>query len=177
MIGGESETASQSVEFWSAADPEQGSCVLKELYPRLMSNGPTVNLVSGRLVACYDFACEIYQEGLWRHLQNTTVSRMQHSSARTEEAILLIGGECSNTTEWIPMDDESAAADQLGTFTVQHGDRHCTIQLREAIRNCFRFVRTFSKQPTPPTHADLGLQKSKQFRTLDPTHSQFRTKS
>ena len=65
VIGGKSDAASQSVEFWSAAaDPEQESCVLND-YPREMYNGPTVNLVSGRLVACYWDTCEIYKEGSW----------------------------------------------------------------------------------------------------------------
>ena len=125
MIGGESETASRSVEFWSACDPEQGSCILND-FPRGMRNGATANLDSGPLVVCYDYACEIYKEGSWRHLLNTTVSRVHHSSATTEEAVLLIGGDYSNTTEWIPMDGSAA---RPGPFTVQHGDRHCTIQL------------------------------------------------
>ena len=130
VIGGESGSASKSVEFWSAADPEQGSCVLGD-FPRGVRNGPTANLVSGRLVACYNFACHIYQdEGSWRPLQNTTVSRVHHSSVSTEEAVLLIGGDYSNSTEWIPMDGFSV---QLGPFTVQHGDRHCTIQLSDNV--------------------------------------------
>ena len=73
---------------------------------------------------------EIYEEGSWQHLLNTTVSRVHHSSATTEEAVLLIGGDYSNTTEWIPMD---GSPPQPGSFTVQHGDRHCTIQLSDKI--------------------------------------------
>ena len=136
LIIGDFDYASQSVEFWSAADPEQGSCVLND-YPREMGGGPTVNLVSGRLVACMEDTCEIYQEGSWQDLQRTTVTRYYHSSATTEEAVLLIGGysdessdHAEHTTEWIPVD---GAAAQPGPFKVRHGPRHCTIQLSSDI--------------------------------------------
>ena len=130
--GSEASDASQSVEFWSA---EQGSCVLSD-YPREMGDG-TVDLVSGRLVACMEDTCEIYQEGSWHHLQRTTVTRYYHSSATTEEAVLLIGGysddssdHAEHTTEWIAVD---GAAAQPGPFNVRHGPRHCTIQLSSDI--------------------------------------------
>ena len=86
---------------------------------------PTVNLVSGHLVACYEDTCEIYKEGSWQHLQNTTVERHYHSSATTMDAVLLIGGAWTTTTEWIPIDGSPA---QPGPFTVRHGRFHCTIQ-------------------------------------------------
>ena len=101
-----------------------------------MNDDPTVNLVSGQLVACFRDTCEIYQDGLWKHLQNTTVRRTFHSSATTQDAVLLIGGyditsyETTNTTEWIPVD---GSAPQQGPFTVRHGNRHCTIQLSDEV--------------------------------------------
>ena len=130
LIIGDFDHASQSVEFWSAADPEQGSCVLND-YPRRMKEGPTVNLVSGRLVACMEDTCEIYQEGSWHHLQRTTVTRYYHSSATTEEAVLLIGGySLTNTTEWIPVDGSPS---QPGPFNIRHGHSHCTLQISNEI--------------------------------------------
>ena len=90
-----------------------------------MWSGPTVDLVSNHLVACYGLTCEIYQEGSWQHLQNTTVYRDIHSSATTKRAVLLIGGFYANTTEWIPVDGSPA---QPGPFTVRHGSLHCSIQ-------------------------------------------------
>ena len=118
------------VEFWSAADPEQGSCVLKD-YQRDMDYGPTVNLVAGRLVACYGDSCEIYQDGSWHHLQNTIDTRQRHSSATREDAVLLIGGYNSAlTTEWIPVNGSAA---QPGPFTVRHGFYHCTMQISDDI--------------------------------------------
>ena len=88
---------------------------------------PTVNLVSNRLVACYLTTCEIYQDGLWQHLQNTTDSRRFHSSVATEDAVLLIGGYGGlKTTEWVPVDPTSPT--QREAFSIRHGDQHCTIK-------------------------------------------------
>ena len=141
VIGGHpSSSASRSVEFWSAVDPEQGSCVLND-YPRYMTFGPTVNLVSGRLVACMEDTCKIYQEGSWRHLQYTTVPRYYHSSATTQDAVLLIGGAFSNTTELILVDGSPA---QQGPFTVSNGLYHCTIQLSDEVIVVTGGVRTES---------------------------------
>ena len=82
-----------------------------------MQDGPTVSLVSSRLVACHYDTCEIYEEGSWQHLQNITPARIFHSSATTEEAVLLIGGLYSKTTEWIPVNG-SAAPPPSCPFTV-----------------------------------------------------------
>ena len=89
-----------------------------------------MNLVSGRLVACYKDSCEIYQDGSWQHLQKTTVDRRSHSSATTESAVLLIGGSYSKSTEWIPVDGSAA---YQGPFTIRHEENHCTIQISDDI--------------------------------------------
>ena len=123
VIAGDNKAS--SIEFWS----EQESCILND-YPRLMWSNPTVNLVSNRLVACLGNTCEIYRDGSWQHLQNTTVRRTYHSSATTQDAVLLIGGEYSSTTEWIPIDGSPA---QPGPFTVRHGFSHCTIQISDDV--------------------------------------------
>ena len=91
-------------------------------------SGPTVNLVSGRLVACYEDTCEIYQDGSWEHLQDTTARRTSHSSATREDAVLLIGGSQADTTEWIPVNGSAA---QPGPFIVRHGRNHCTMQISD----------------------------------------------
>ena len=121
VIGGNSLYATQSVEFWS----EQGSCILND-YPRRLNQGPTTNFISSRLVTCGLYTCEIYKDGSWEQLQSTTIRRIFHSSAQTKDAILLIGGSYSNTTEWIPMDGSAA---HQGPFIVRHGESHCTIQI------------------------------------------------
>merc|ERR1712210_350470 len=95
---------SQSVEFWSPSDTEEGSCQLND-YPRQMKDGPTANLVSGQLVACYRDSCEIYNGGgEWTHLVDTSSERRSHSSAVKDDRILLIGGFGSRSTEWISVD-------------------------------------------------------------------------
>ena len=131
VIGGAVDYPSspQSVEFWSAADPEQGSCVLNDFLMEVYH--PTVNLVSGCLVACYSFLCEIYREGRWHAL--ATSWRARHSSATTKDAVLLIGGtdeghNVLDTTEWIPLDGSPA---HQGPFTVRHEKYHCTIQISD----------------------------------------------
>ena len=94
-------------------------------YPRQMFFGPTANLVSGQLVACYGDSCEIYNNGQWNHLAETKSTRYDHSSAVKEDRILLIGGFASNSTEWISMDSSPS---QAGPFDVRHGSGHCTVQ-------------------------------------------------
>ena len=94
----------------------------------LMDYGPTANLVSGQLVACFRDNCEIYNGGgEWTHLADTSSYRVQHSSAvKDDDRILLIGGLDSNSTEWISVDGSPS---QPGPFDVRHGSAHCTIQL------------------------------------------------
>ena len=87
-------------------------------YPRKMEYGPTANLVSGQLVACYENSCEIFNGGNWEHLVNTTSERTQHSSAVTDDRILLIGGYHSGSTEWISVDGSPS---QPGMSGMDHG--------------------------------------------------------
>ena len=49
-----------------------------------------------------------------------------HSSAQSDDRILLIGGIDSRSTEWIPMD---GGPSKQGSFDVRHGGSHCTIQV------------------------------------------------
>ena len=125
VIGGYSSSGGQSVEFWTSANPEEGSCELSD-YPRQISEGPTANLVSGQLVACFQDSCEIYNNGQWDQLTETRSDRQEHSSAVKENRILLIGGSYSRSTEWISLDGSPS---QAGPFEVRHGHLHCTIQL------------------------------------------------
>ena len=92
-----------------------------------MDWGPTANLVSGQLVACSVDSCEIYNGGgEWTHLVDTSSSRRLHSSAVKDDRILLIGGDGSNSTEWISVDGSPS---QPGPFHVRHGEDPCTIQV------------------------------------------------
>ena len=65
----------RSVEFWSPAVVEGGSCVLDD-FPTDVDYGPTANFVAGHLVACQRSACYFF-EGMTRS------SRMLRSSAES----------------------------------------------------------------------------------------------
>ena len=105
-------------------DPE-ASCTLED-YPRWMYQGPTANFVAGHLVACQRSACYFFEGMTWTKLVDTRSPRMLHSSAESEDRILLIGGSASNSTEWIPVDGSPS---QPGPFEVRHGHAHCTEQV------------------------------------------------
>ena len=158
----------QSVELWSPSDPEEGNCQLKD-YPREMESGPTANLVSGQLVACYGDSCEIYNGGgEWQHLANTSSTRQYHSSAvkDDDDRILLIGGWFSNSTEWIPVDGSPS---QPGPFHVRHGHSHCTVQLSSNLilvtggDSSYNFVTSYhlsgNGDETPLTSLKQGRRK------------------
>ena len=95
-----------------------------------MALGPTVNLVSDQLVACSEYNCEVYRNGSWQHLQHTLYRWNEHSSASTNDAVLLIGGSDDHwdhsKTEWVPVDGSPTYP---GLFSVRHGYHHCTIQV------------------------------------------------
>ena len=92
-----------------------------------MKRGPTANLVSGQLVNCFGYSCEIYKDGEWNHLADTRSERWYHSSVQDDDRILLIGGmDTEGNTEWISVDGSPS---QPGPFAVRHRYGHCTIQL------------------------------------------------
>ena len=113
-----------SVEFWSAVNPDEGSCVTAD-YPREMNYGPTANFVAGQLVACGENRCDVYVAGQWVFLVTTLAERRYHSSVVRGDRILLIGGD-SRTTEWISLDGSSP---ETGPFETRHGGLQCTIQV------------------------------------------------
>ena len=131
-------------------------------YPREMSDGPTVNLVSDRLVACQYDTCEFYRNGSWQHLAGTLHTRQDHSSATTDGAVLLIGGSRSQeTTEWIPVDGSPA---QTGPFYIRHGFDHCTIQV-----NALTIVVTGGYISTSPYSQDYVTE----YQLNDVTETQL----
>merc|ERR1712147_625641 len=73
VIGG---SAYNSVELFSPAAPEEGSCH-QEDYPIWMST-PTSNFVAGQLVACYFNSCEKYNDNdnSWTKVADTRSLRV-----------------------------------------------------------------------------------------------------
>ena len=92
--------------------------------------GGTVSIVGNQLVACVEKSCDIYQEGAWKHLQDTIHERSYHSAVPLREKLLLIGGRDSDSTEFIPVDGSGASP---GPFTVRHGYYHCTMKISEEV--------------------------------------------
>ena len=94
------------------------------------AGGSTANFVAGKLVVCNFGSCDIYEQGVLTHVVKTESYREYHSSAQTEDKVLLIGGWGVNTTEWIPLDGSMS---QPGPFEVpietHGGGWHCTIQV------------------------------------------------
>jgi len=126
VIGSSYWSTSSSFEFWSPANNTKEENRTLADYPRNMQFGPTANFVAGHLVACHTDSCERYDNGAWIKIANTRSGRYYHSSAQSDDRILLIGGIDSRSTEWIPMD---GGPSKQGSFDVRHGGSHCTIQV------------------------------------------------
>ena len=120
-----SSSSSSSVEFWSPANNTKEESRTLADYPSNIY-GPTANFVAGHLVAYFAESCERYDNGAWIKIADTRLGRFHHSSAQSDDRILLIGGIDSRSTEWIPMD---GGPSKQGSFDVRHGGSHCTIQV------------------------------------------------
>ena len=120
-----SSSSSSSVEFWSPANNTKEESRTLADYPSNIY-GPTANFVAGHLVAYFAESCERYDNGAWIKIADTRLGRFHHSSAQSDDRILLIGGIDSRSTEWIPMD---GGPSEQGSFDVRHGGSHCTIQV------------------------------------------------
>ena len=131
VIGGDlyPGSADRSVEFWAVNDSDQQSCQLDN-YSREMKRGSTSNLVSDKIVACYASTCEVYQEGVWNHLQDMAVYRLFHSAIAFSDKVLLIGGQQTDSTEFISVDGSDASP---GPFKVRHRERHCSMKISEDV--------------------------------------------
>jgi len=125
----------QPAEFWSPTVNSKGTYFCPEsswLDYHFGDNvgGSTANFVAGKLVVCNLESCDIYEHGVLTHVVKTESYREYHSSAQTEDKVLLIGGWGVNTTEWIPLDGSMS---QPGPFEVpietHGGGWHCTIQV------------------------------------------------
>ena len=92
--------------------------------------GHTVDTVNSRIITCLDDTCDIFQEGTWNYLVNTTEYRKAHSSVVHGDSVLLLGGRYTNTTEVISSTGEAAMP---GLHNIRHGSSHCTIDLDKTL--------------------------------------------
>ena len=125
-------SGSRSIELWTPDSPNQ-SCILPD-YPRRLERTATLNFVSGRLIACGSESCDVYQNNMWVHLQDTLQYRGgHHSSLSLSDAVLLIGGTATDgtwDTELIPADGSSPSPGPFKSRLL-HGHDHCSIQMSE----------------------------------------------
>ena len=130
VMGSEHNLGKRSVEVWSPS--EEGSCVL-ENFPRDMANDPTINFISGRLIACFWKSCEIYNNGTgaWTKLSDTNHARQMGSAAQKDDKVLLIAGWSTRSTEWIPLDGSGSQNGPISS--VRHKRLHCTIQVSDDV--------------------------------------------
>ena len=77
-----------SVEFWL---PNEASCILPNLTSP-MDDGPSVDVVEDRLVACEGSTCFHLASTGWQQVAETVTRRRSHTSAVMSEGLLLVGG-------------------------------------------------------------------------------------
>ena len=109
-----------SVEFWSEV-----KCALPDLSRGMYS--PSVNFIQDSIVACYDYSCDMLQDGMWVKVADTLYTRNSHSSAVIGEQILLVGGGNSPTmTEVVNVN----GGEVREGFSLDPGrTHHCSVQI------------------------------------------------
>ena len=109
------------MELWS----DGTSCILPSLPFDMYS--PSLDILAGLPVACYDSACTRLTGASWVHYQYTKHRRNSHTSAVLEEGLLLVGGMYSFfSTEIVPVDGGAAREG----FSLDPGrSNHCSIQV------------------------------------------------
>ena len=128
MVGGQGgnsigQASPSSAEFW-ASSPQEIHCVLPEL-PRPMWQ-PSVEVIEGRALVCEKTGCLWLGTEGWQEGAATVHMRRYHTSALTEEGVLLVGGmDSPTTTELVPLN----GGESRSSFTLPRGRRdHCSIQ-------------------------------------------------
>ena len=84
-----------SAEFW-ASSPQDFHCLLPQM-PRQMWQ-PTVEVVGSRALVCEKTGCLWLDKEGWQLGPDTVEMRRFHTSALTDEGVLLVGGMNSPTT-------------------------------------------------------------------------------
>ena len=136
-----------------------------------MDSQPTANFVAGQLVACGGDSCDRYEDGSWRHMVYTISRRRQHSSAQSENRILLIGGfddSSRSTTEWISL--------KVGVFVMTFLNIDNMIECWSArnLRNRFTMVTESKKQKDTSLFMNvLTLPQTSIYWEVRPRTSRF----
>ena len=95
-----------------------------------MSDGPTLDFTQGRILACYDSACDVLSTSGWQRLTTTLHSRKYHTSTSTSQGLLLVGGsDSSSTTELVSVENGET---REGFNLLHERSGHCSIQLSDS---------------------------------------------
>ena len=94
-----------------------------------MEYGPTMNFISGQLVACYTKSCDVYRGGNWEHLVDLDLGRDGSSSVQHNGRILLVAGYGRRDSVWVSLDGSPTEPGPA----IRHGEWHCTIQVSNDI--------------------------------------------
>ena len=129
-MGGQGGTAEpwqdspSSAEFWTTSFGQETRCLLPQM-PRQMWQ-PTVEVIGSRALVCEKAGCLWLDKEGWQSGPDTVETRRYHTSALTDQGVLLVGGmQSPTTTELIPLDGEESRA----SFKLSEGRReHCSIQ-------------------------------------------------
>ena len=112
-----------SAEFWSNS-PQEIHCLLPQIPHQLWQ--PTVAVVGSRALVCEKTGCLWLDKDGWRVGPDTVQMRRYHTSAVTDQGVLLVGGmDSPTTTELVPLH----GGESRPSFALAKGRRqHCSIQ-------------------------------------------------
>ena len=112
-----------SAEFWTSS-PEEMNCLLPEIPNQLWQ--PSIAVVGSKALVCEKSGCLWLEKDGWQTGPATVHMRRYHTSAVTDEGVLLVGGlDSPTTTELVPLN----GGESRPSFTLLRGRReHCSIQ-------------------------------------------------
>jgi len=117
-----------TAEFW-AKMPQEAHCSLPSFPEELYD--PTLDVLQDRIIACYERRCYQLVGGEWIVWATTAEVRKYHTSAVTEEGLLLVGGTVEPTrTELIPLQGGTGVA----SFQLERPGwkDHCSVQVSDS---------------------------------------------
>jgi len=117
-----------TAELW-AKMPQEVHCSLPSFPDELYD--PTLDVLQNRIIACYERRCYLLEGGEWIVWATTAEVRKYHTSAVTEEGLLLVGGTVEpTTTELIPFQGGTGVA----SFQLDRPGwkDHCSVQVSES---------------------------------------------
>jgi len=113
-----------SAEFWAISPDEEIHCLLPQIPHTLWQ--PTIAVVGSRALVCEKTSCLWLDKEGWQVGPDTLQMRRYHTSAVTDQGVLLVGGmDSPTTTELVSLH----GGESRPGFALSKGRReHCSIQ-------------------------------------------------